>query len=233
MKHALLHIMYRTLGTILVALTVATAAAQKPVQLIEVEKCETIEFSVVDWPGDRYTWDLYRDSTVNYAKQDGDIDKVSYFEKGIDNGSTIHVHWLDTGRYFLRVMVWNEVECTNNLLLFMVDVTEVIPMAEVYGDSTCIGDQSFVRIVLSGHGPWDFKYSYSSESNGNNIVSVNVNGVVEHEVTIPMPPLPVGATEVWVDEIITECTINLIPSDKGRIMIYPKPAQSKIYLKDE
>ena len=65
--------MYRTLGTILVALTVATAAAQKPVQLIEVEKCETMEFSVVDWPGDRYTWDLYRDSTVNYAKAKGDV----------------------------------------------------------------------------------------------------------------------------------------------------------------
>lgn len=224
---------YRTLGTLLVALTVAIAAAQKPVQYIEVEKCETIEFSVVDWPGDRYTWDLYRDSTVNYAKTKGDVDPVPYFEKGMYQGSTVHVNWLDTGRYFLRVMVWNEIECTNNLILFLVDVIEEIPMAELYGDSTCIGDLSFVRVVLSGRGPWDLKYSYSSDANGNNIISANLNGIVEHEITISMPPLPVGATEIWVDEIITQCTINLLPSDKGRIMIYPKPSQSKIYLKDE
>ncbi len=224
--------MYRTLGTLLVALTVATAMAQKPIQLIEVEKCETIEFSVVDWPGDRYTWDLYRDSTVNYAKTKGDVDPAGYFEKGMYQGSTVSVNWLDTGRYFLRVMVWNEVECTNNLILFLVDVTEVIPMAEVYGDSTCIGDPSFVRIVLSGHGPWDLRYSYSSDGNGNNIVSVNFH-TPDSENIIKMPALPVGLTELWVDEIITQCTINMLPSDKGRIMIYPKPSQSKIYLKDE
>jgi hypothetical protein len=60
-----------------------------------------------------------------------------------------------------------------------------------------------------------------------------MNGITENEFTIAMPPLPVGATEIWVNEIITQCSINLIPSDKGRILIYPKPAQSKIYLKDE
>ncbi|GAB1451522.1 hypothetical protein MASR2M47_15780 [Draconibacterium sp.] len=215
------------------ALTVATAVAQKPIQHIEVEKCETIEFSVVDWPGDRYTWDLYRDSTVNYAKEKGDVDPVPYFEKGMYQGHTVQVNWLDTGRYFLRVMVWNEVECTNNLILFLVDVIEVIPEAELYGDSTCVGDPSFVRVVLSGRGPWDLNYSYQSDGNGNNIVSVNMNGITENEFTIAMPPLPVGATEIWVNEIITQCSINLIPSDKGRILIYPKPAQSKIYLKDE
>jgi hypothetical protein len=225
--------MYRTLGTLLMALTVATAMAQKPIQHIEVEKCETIEFSVVDWPGDRYTWDLYRDSTVNYAKEKGDVNPVPYFEKGMYQGHTVQVNWLDTGRYFLRVMVWNEVECTNNLILFLVDVIEVIPEAELYGDSTCVGDPSFVRVVLSGRGPWDLNYSYQSDGNGNNIVSVNMNGITENEFTIAMPPLPVGATEIWVNEIITQCSINLIPSDKGRILIYPKPAQSKIYLKDE
>lgn len=214
------------------ALAVATAVAQKPIQHLEVEKCETIEFSVVDWPGDRYTWDLYRDSTVNYAKTKGDVDPVTYFEKANYEGSTVRVNWLDTGRYFLRVMVWNEVECTNNLILFLVDVIEIIPEAELYGDSTCIGDPSFVRIVLSGHGPWDLKYSYSSDGNGNNIVSVNLH-TPDSENIIKIPALPVGLTEFWVEEIITQCTINMIPSDKGRILIYPKPSQSKIYLKDD
>lgn len=207
----------------------ASAMAQKPIQHIEVEKCETIEFSVVDWPGDRYTWDLYRDSTVNYAQEKGDVDPVAYFEKGDYGGSSVRINWLDTGRYFLRVMVWNEVECTNNLILFLVDVTEVIPFAELYGDSTCIGDPSFVRIVLTGHGPYDLKYSYASDANGNEVISLNLNGVTENEITIPMPPLPVGITEFWVDQIITECSENLVPSERGRILIFPKPSQSKIY----
>ena len=229
MKHFISHILYRTPGILLVVLTVATAIAQKPIQHIEVEKCETIEFSVVDWPGDRYTWDLYRDSTVNYAQQKGDVDPVTYFENSDYEGSSVLINWLDTGRYFLRVMVWNEVECTNNLIVFLVDVAEEIPFAELYGDSTCIGDPSFVRVVLTGRGPWDFKYSYVSETNGDNIISVNINGVVESDITIPMPPLPAGITEVWVDQIITECSENLIPSDRGRIFIFPKPEQSKIY----
>jgi hypothetical protein len=224
--------MYRALGILLMTLTVATAMAQKPIQHIEVEKCETIEFSVVDWPGDRYTWDLYRDSTVNYAKEKGDIDAVPYFEKGMYEGHTVRVNWLEEGRYFLRVMVWNEVECTNNLILFLVDVIEVIPEAELYGDSTCIGDDAFVRIVLSGRGPWDLKYSYSSDANGNNIMSVNLH-TFDHENIVKIPALPVGLTEFWVDEIITQCSINMIQSDKGRILIYPKPSQSKIYLKDD
>lgn len=228
MKHLLYHILYRTPGILLVVLTVATAMAQKPIQHIEVEKCETIEFSVIDWPGDRYTWDLYRDSTVNYAHEKGDVDPVSYFEKGDYEGSSVRVNWLDTGRYFLRVMVWDEINCTNNLILFLIDVTEVIPVAELYGDSTCIGDHSFVRIVLSGTGPWDLVYSYSSDANGNTVTSVNFH-TVEDEFTIPMPPLPVGLTEVWVDQIITECSENLVPSERGMIWIFPKPSQSKIY----
>ena len=210
------------------ALAVATAVAQKPVQHIEVEKCETIEFSVVDWPGDRYTWDLYRDSTVNFAKVDGDVDRVPYFENGMYEGHTVRVNWLEAGRYFLRVMVWDEATCTNNLLVFLVDVIEILPDAVVYGDSTCIGDPVLVKVVLSGRGPWDFIYSYSSDANGNTTMSVNLH-TTENENIITMPPLPAGLTEVWVDQIITECSENLVPSERGRILIYPKPSQSKIY----
>ncbi len=234
MKQLITHMIYRALGILLVVLTVATAMAQKPViDMGQVPQCETTEFSVVEWQGDRYTWDIYRDSTVNFANTDGDVDRVPYFENGMYEGSTVTVNWLDPGKYFIRVMVWDEEVCTNNLMLFKIEVINSPPMAEVLVDSTCVGEPSVVRIVLTGHGPWDLVYSYESLSNGQINATVNLNGQVESEFTVSMPPLPVGITEFWVQQIIDQCSENLIPTDKGRILIFPKPAQSKIYLKDD
>jgi hypothetical protein len=224
----LYHIIYRILGILLVVLTVASALAQKPIIYIKVPQCETIEFSVVDMPGDRYTWDVYRDSTVNFAIEKGDMDPVPIFEDGMYEGSTVRANGLDVGRYFVRVMVWDEKTCTNNLMMYLVDIYDDPPTAELTGDSLCIGDPAVVRIVLTGRGPWNLTYTYKSEPNGNE-VSVNLNGVTEPDFTVTMPPLPVGITDIWVQQIIDECTENLIPSDKARIIIYPKPSNSRIY----
>jgi len=225
--------MYRIPGILLVLLTVANAMAQKeiPIQHIEAEQCETIEFSVVEWPGDRYTWDLYTElkwDTVNFAWQKGNVDPGGYFENGMYEGSTIRINWLDAGRYFLRVMVWDEKNCSNNLLVFTVNVKEHIPEAELTGDSVCYGELAEFKIVLTGFGPWDLKYTY-----GDGTVILNLNGITEPEITVPMPPLPVRTTEVWVTEIIDQCTSNLIPSQKGRIVIYPIPVNSRIFQIDE
>jgi len=218
----------RSLLLILLAfLAITSVVAQKHVTNIEVEQCETFEFSVVDWPGDRYTWDLYTESqwdSVNFATQKGNVDPVPYFENGMYQGSTIRVNWLDTGRYFLRVMVWDEVSCTNNLLMFLVDVLEHHPEATVIGDSLCYGDPVVFKIVLTGKGPWNLKYTY-----GDGTAALNLNGVTEPEQTVMLPPLPVGTTEIWVQEIIDQCNSNLIPSERGRVVIFPIPVQSKIY----
>jgi len=219
--------MYRTLGTILVALTVATVAAQKPVQTIEVEKCETIEFSVVDWPGDRYTWDLYTElqwDSVNFAMQKGNVEPAGYFEKGMYEGSTVTVHWLDPGNYFLRVMVWDEKNCTNNLMVYTVEVLEHIPEAIISGDSLCYGDPVVFKIIITGKGKWEAIYTY-----GDGIASLNLYGENEVEQTVKLPPLPVGTTEVWVKQIIDECNSNIAPKERGRIVIFPIPTNSKIY----
>ena len=224
----------RWVAGILAVLAVATATAQKPVvDMGKIPQCETTEFSVVEWQGDRYTWDIYRDSTVNFANTPGDVDPADYFEDGNYGGSTVYVHWLDPGKYFVRVMVWDEKTCTNNLMLFKIEVKENPPMAEIIVDSTCIGEVSVVRVVLTGYSPWNLNYSYLSEANGSTEVNVNVNGQFENELVVQIPALPVGITEFWVNQIMDQCTENLIPTEKGKILIYPKPAQSKIYLNDE
>jgi hypothetical protein len=220
-----------------VVLTVENSSAQKPIKHFEVDQCDTIEFSVVDWPGDRYTWDLYRDSTVNFAQVNGDVDPVAYFADNGNppkyyEGSTVQVINLDPGRYFLRVMVWDEVQCTNNLLVFLIDVLENLPVATLEGDSVCIGEPAVIKIILTGMGPWDVKYTYGD---GTNII--NLNGITQNEYTIPAPlPMPVGKTDFWVMEVVEDngvCRIvNSTPSEKVGVLIYPKPKNSKIYLKE-
>lgn len=212
------------------ALTVAPVKAQKPIIEMTVDQCETLEFSVVDLPGDRYTWDIYRDSTVNFANTKGDVDPVVYFEKAMYEGSTVRVHFLEPGRYFVRVMVWNEVECTNNLLVYMVDVLEYIPEAELIGDSLCVGMPAVIKIVLTGRGPWNVQYTYGDDSN-----AVWINGITESEISVPIiPALPVGTTDFWIMEVTDDCTVNSYVADpkKVGVIIFPKPTNSKIYLKE-
>lgn len=204
-----------------------SAMAQKPVIHIEAEQCETIEFSVVDMPGDRYTWDIFTDSTVNYAFTKGDLDPVVYFENSMYEGSTVFVNGLDPGRYFVRVTVWDEVGCTNNLLLYKLDILEAKPEAMVIPDSTCFGDPVVLKIILTGKGPWDLKYTYGTEAN-----FVNLVGITQPELTVVLPPLPVPGTDVWVMEVTDQCTVNSYPSEKGRVVIFPKPRNSQIYLKE-
>ena len=229
MRKLIYHIIRRIPGILLVVLTVAPAMAQKPIQHFVVEQCETYEFSVVDVPGDRYTWDLYRDSTVNFAYEKGDVDPVTYFENSMYEGSTVRVNWLEPGRYFLRVMVWDEVNCTNNLLLFLIDVLESKPEATIESDPTCEGEQTVLRFILTGRGPWNVTYTYGD---GTNVI--NLNGITETEFVVPIDPLPPGITQFWVMEVSDDCTINSYPVPaKTDVEVYPTPTNSRIYVKSK
>ena len=233
MKKLIYHIKYWLPGVLLVLMAVASAMAQKPVQQFEVDQCDTLQFSVVDWPGDRYTWDLYQASSPDFAIEDGDMDRVIYFENGMYEGTTVRVLGLPPGQYFLRVMVWDEVECTNNLLVFLIDVVEHIPEAVMVGDSVCIGEPALTKIVFTGTGPWDVVFAYGDELNPN---TVNLNGISDPEYYVaPILGLPVGETDIWVMEISDGCVQSYVVPDpeKARIVIYPKPTNSRIYQIDK
>jgi hypothetical protein len=227
--------MRRIPGILLAVLAVASAVAQKPVQHIVVSEHDTIEFSVVEFPGDRYTWDIYVDPTINFALENDRLDPALYFVDGMYEGSTVLVTNLEPGLYFVRVMVWDEVACTNNLLVYSLEVLEV-PEADLYGEEACFGDPTFLRVVLTGVGPWEVIYTDGIDSK-----QVNLNGNPGEEQYILVTPImmePVDEViiyEYWIEYIKDLGTggENFKPSDKARIVIYPIPANSKIYLKDE
>ena len=227
MKRLIAHIIYLALGILLVALTVADAVAQKTITHIVVNRHDTIEFSVEEWPGDRYTWDIYTDSTLNFAHEHDHLDPAVYFVDGMYEGNTVRVTGLEAGRYFVRVMVWDDVACTNNLLLFIVDILD-IPEADLYGDEACFGDPTFLKIVLTGTGPWEIIYTDGIDSE-----TVNLIGDPGTEIIIPINPFPTKDTEYWISYIkdIGSGGENLIPGQKVKVVIYPIPVNSKIYLK--
>jgi hypothetical protein len=224
------HIMYRLSGIFLGLLAVASAAAQKPVQHFEVDQCETIELSVIEFMGDEYTWDLYTDSTVNFATEQGDMDPALYFEGGMYRGSTVWVKNLPAGNYFLRVMVWDEVNCTNNLLVFSLDVIEQIPTADLEADPFCYGDVNEVRVTLTGRGPWTVTYTYDHETNQK---TVNLNGDTDIHY-IGLPVLDPGSYRFWIMEVTDQCSVHSYPDpEKTEVTIYPRPRTTRIYVKPE
>jgi len=227
MKRLIQNMISQLTGILLVILTVANAMAQKPVTHIGIDQCDTITFSVVNWTGDRYTWDLYTEldwDTVNFAKQNGNVEPVPYFVDDKYQGSTVSVNFLEPGRYILRVMVWDEVTCTNNLTIFVVDVEEHVPVATITDSTACYGDPAEFRVVITGKGNWEAIYTY-----GDGTASLNLYGKDEIGQIARLPALPAGTYEVWVKQIIDECSANFFPSEKGRIVIYPKPTNTKIY----
>lgn len=208
-----------------------TAVAQKTVIHVEAEQCDTVEFRVVDLPGlptDRYTWDIYRDSTVNFATEKGDVGPVPYFVNDMYQGDAVRVTGLGAGRYFVRIMIWNEEICTNNLLVYLLDITAHIPYAVLYGDSVCYGEPTTLRIVFTGSGPWDILVTDSDGA-----IAINLMGETENEKTVSLPPLPVGPTEFHIVQVADKCTVNDQIVEKTVVHIYPRPSNSRIYVADQ
>jgi len=236
MKKLIYHIIKLALVIIPAVLSVAPAMAQKPVQHIVVSQHDTIEFSVQYWPGDDYTWDIYDDPGLNFALENNRLDPALYFVDGDYRGSTVYVTNLPPGMYYLRVMVWDEVTCTNNLTLFTLEVLDV-PLADLYGTEACFGDPTYLQVVFTGVGPdWEIIVTDGMIDH-----AVNLNGDPGDFLNIPIPMSPMTPDdeliikEYWISYIRDLGTggENFEPTEPARIIIYPTPSNSKIYVKPE
>jgi hypothetical protein len=230
MKRLITHIIYLALGILLVALTVEKTTAQ-----IVVDQCDTMEFSVVSRPNipeTHFVWAIYNssDDPTDVLDPAGALDPTPLFVDGMYAGRTVRVTGLGAGKYYVRIQVWDEVTCTDNVEMYVMEVIENLPTAELIGDSLCIGEPAEIKIIFTGKAPYNVEYTYGD---GTNIV--NLNGIIEDEITIPITvPLPVGTTNFWVMTVTDDCTVNsyeLDPEEVG-VLIYPIPVNSKIYLKE-
>uniref|UniRef100_UPI003217FB64 hypothetical protein n=1 Tax=uncultured Draconibacterium sp. TaxID=1573823 RepID=UPI003217FB64 len=226
------------LGIILVALTVAKASAQ-----ITVYECDTMTFSVTSRPNipeTHFVWGIYNASPnpTDVLDPSTTLDPALYFVDGMyasGEGRSVQVTGLAPGKYYVRIHVWDEVSCTDNIEMYVMEVLESELEMEMYADSVCIGEPTNVYIRFTGRGPYKITYTVGDELTPS---VVNLNGVVENpEITIPiLQPLPVGETTFWVIKVEDSCkAYEFTESERPStgIVIYPKPTQSKIYLKDD
>lgn len=232
-------ILYRLLGIFLAALTVASASAQTVP--ITIEECDTMEFSVVSRtsiPEPHYVWAIYNSSPnpVDVLDKTTQLDPALYFVDGLyasGEGSTVRVTGLPIGKYYVRINVWDEETCTDNVEMYVMEVVESLLTVELTGDSLCVDDQpAFVKIVFSGKAPYNIEYSTNDGRN-----YVNLTGITETEITVPiMEPLPVGEHTFWVISLENGCKAVEYTQEEDRprtgIVIYPKPAKQPIYVKE-
>lgn len=219
MKRLIYHMVCRTLAFLPVAFAVVSATGQT-----EVYQYDTTPLSVEEMEGDTYKWDLYRDSTVNFAVADGDavIPDEAYFENGIDNAATVNVVWQEPGIFFYRVMAWDSVKCTNNLKVGRIEILEAMPEVVLDGDSVCIGDPAFLTMHFKGKAPWNATYTNGTDT-------WTVSGITDSVYVESIEPPPVSTAEYWVTEVSDANGTNPDPSEKVEVIVYPKPEISRIY----
>lgn len=152
------HIRRLALVVIPVLFAVAPAIAQ-----LEVYQGQTTKLTIEPQPGDSYTWELYTDSTVNFATTNGNVSSTAAeFVNGINTGPSVEVIWHEPGIYFVKVEAWDAVACTNNLKIgrFVVlenQEQEIDPPIAVddYYEVDC--DALFATITINDE--WDDQYN--------------------------------------------------------------------------
>ena len=220
---------------LLVVLAVAHASAQ-----IVIQECDTMTFSVTSRPNipeTHFVWGIYNasPSPTDVLDPATTLDPALYFVDGQYAGSTVEVTGLAPGEYYVRIHVWDEVSCTDNIEMYVMEVTESSLDMEVYADSVCIGEPTNVYIRFTGRGPYTVTYTIGDAVTPS---VVNLNGAEEDpELVIPVTePLPVGETTFWVISVEDGCKAYEYPESEQPstgIVIFPKPVQQPIYIKEE
>jgi hypothetical protein len=220
------HIFRLILLVVLAGMTMAPAMAQTNF----VYAGQTTQLSVVDVPGDTYTWELYNDVTgLNLAVVPGNCPAGEAFFTGGNTGSTVNVTWLKAGTYFYKVTAV-KAGCTNNLKVGMMIVVEDLPKAvlAVNPGEICVGEWASLTVTFSGNEPWSFKLQVKDQ-NGTKIQEYS--GITGSANPFVIPIGPAVTTEYTVIEVTDFYGVQKDPSNSVSLTVNPLPRSSRIYLK--
>ena len=156
MKRFWYHITRLVLVFIPVLLTVTSVTAQ-----LSAYQGQTTKLSIDPLPGDTYTWELYTDSTVNFATTPGGVPTSSAeFVNGINTGPSVDVIWNEPGTYFYKVTAVNAIRCTNHLkvgvIVILEEEDEIIPPIAV--DDYYQADCDPLLVNITDNDNWDPTY---------------------------------------------------------------------------
>lgn len=207
---------------LLMLLALAPAMAQIPVPQTVVYVGETTTLGVEQKPGDSYIWELYSDSTVNFAVAPADVSPSYADFIGSSNSSTVTVRWNEPGIYFYKVNALNITGCTNNIRIGIVRVLESLPTATLTTSPVCEGDPVVIKVELTGISPWSFTITDGTKT-------WPFSSVTETPYDAIIMPGPKAPTSYWVTIVKDKWGTNPKPTDPVPQVVYPKPNSSLIY----
>jgi hypothetical protein len=224
MKRLLYIARYLALAVLLLLLlALAPAMAQNVVY-----QGQTTQLAVDQKPGDTYEWELYNDSTVNFAQVNG-VTSAAYADiVGGNNTAIINVQWNKPGEYFFKVTAKSS--CTNNLKIGKMKVLPSLPKAEleINPEEICEGESAELKVIFSGKDPWSMKLQ-AKDKNG--IVVSDYNGISASGNPLKIPVNPKITTEYTVIEVSNMFGVQTIPSNLVTLTVHPLPQKTGIYLK--
>lgn len=214
-KHIFLHLLL-VLLPLLMAL--APARAQNTVYAGQPSV-----LSVIEVPGDTYSWELYSDTTgINFATSPGNCQPADAYFIGSSSGPSVNVMWLTQGVYFYKVTAYRG-NCTMNLKIGMTTVLNNLPTAVIEPPQPiCAGDSVHLTITLTGIAPWSITLSDGTNSNV-------FNNIMASPFTLTVPTPPVATTSYLVTEVTDAYVTNNVPSAPVVQVVNQKPINSRIY----
>lgn len=210
---------------LLLLLALAPAMAQNVVRQGDIT-----DLGIEQKPGDTYIWELYNDSTINFAQVAGTAvaDGDAAFVSG-NTGPDVQVEWKKPGTYFYKVTGVNASGCTNNLRIGVMKVHEALPTAIITPPVIiCAGEPVSLEINFTGTGPWSFTYS-ATDINGITSSPVSITDVTVTPFTLIIDPGPAITNDYQIKSITDQNGTNLAGSNTVTQEVNPLPKPSTIY----
>ena len=209
----------------LVFIPVVMALAQARAQGDTVCVGQVSVWTVVNVPGDTYTWELYNDVTgINLAVVPGNCPPTeAYFVGGVNTGDSVNVMCLLPGTYFIKVTATDS--CTNNISVGEIVVEECYSYATLLEPApVCSGDTAMFTVEITGApGPWVVTYT-----DGTTVWTENVAASPHTFPLIPTPTVP-GSYQYWILSVSNPFMTNNTPGDPVTLIVKTKPVTSAIY----
>jgi len=215
---------------LLVAIPLLWTMAPAMAQTNTVYAGQSTELSVVEVPGDTYTWELYSNvSGVNFATDAGNCASTDVaFVGNITTGATVHIQCITPGTYFYKVTS-QRAGCSMNIKVGKITVEQPPSSASLSlsQPSVCYGQNSVLNISLTGNAPWSITYRVTYP-NGSTKDST-INNLLANAVAIPFLPENTGTYSFQVLRVTDCISTNIVPSNAVMLLVSPKPASSRIY----
>jgi hypothetical protein len=183
-------------------------------------------------PGDVYVWELYNDSTVDFAVVPGACPTSLADFVGGNIGSSVQVEWKEPGIYFYKVTGMNASGCTMNIAIGKVKVKPAIPWAELTLSPVeiCEGESAELRVTFYGRAPWDMKLQATDLLTGKSVIQ-NYTGIPKASNPFLITVNPKADTEYTVIEVSNKYGATTVASNSVTLTVHPLPKNTAIYVK--